>query len=55
MFAQAGAPDVSRFGFCVLTQMSTSLLKAYRQLEDDYRVLGDWCRQRGQSFHAQEV
>ena len=55
MFAQAGAPDVSRFGFCVLTQMSASLLKAYRQLEDDYRALGEWSRQRGHSFHAQEV
>lgn len=55
MFAQAGAPDVSRFGYCVLAQMSTSLLKAYRQLEDDYRALGEWSRQRGQSFHAQEV
>lgn len=55
MFAQAGAPDVSRFGFCVLAQMSTSLLRAYRQIEDDYRALGEWNRQRGQSFHAQEV
>ncbi|GAC1626366.1 MAG: hypothetical protein NVS9B10_14210 [Nevskia sp.] len=55
MFAQAGAPDVSRFGFCVLTQMSASLLRAYRQLEDDYRALGECNRQRGQSFHAQEV
>ena len=55
MFAQAGAPDVSRFGFCVLTQMSTSLLKAYRQLEDDYRALSEWSRQRGHSFHAVEV
>ncbi len=55
MFAQAGAPDVSRFGFCVLTQMSASLLTAYRQLEDDYRALGEWSRQRGHSFHAQEV
>ncbi|MDO9452932.1 MAG: ParB N-terminal domain-containing protein [Stagnimonas sp.] len=55
MFAQAGAPDVSRFGFCVLTQMSASLLKAYRQLEDDYRALSERSRQRGQSFHAQEV
>lgn len=55
MFAQAGAPDVSRFGFCVLAQMSASLLRAYRQLEDDYRALGDWSRQRGQSFHTQEV
>ena len=55
MFAQAGAPDVSRFGFCVLAEMSTSLLKAYRQLEDDYRALGEWKRQRGQSFHAQEA
>ncbi|MGQ0700571.1 MAG: ParB family protein [Panacagrimonas sp.] len=55
MFAQAGAPDVSRFGYCVLAQMSTSLLKAYRQLEDDYRALGERYRQRGQSFHAQGV
>jgi len=55
MFAQAGAPDVSRFGFCVLAEMSASLLKAYRQLEDDYRTLSEWRRQRGQSFHAQEV
>lgn len=55
MFAQAGAPDVSRFGLCVLSQMSSSLLHAYRQLEDGYRALTAQYRQLGGAFHAQEA
>lgn len=55
MFSKAGAPDVSRFGLCVLSEMSNSLLRSYRQLEDDYRALIGLKRQRGESLHAQEV
>lgn len=55
MFSKAGAPDVSRFGLCVLSEMSNSLLRSYRQLEDDYRTLIGLKRQRGESLHAQEV
>lgn len=55
MFSKAGAPDVSRFGLCVLSEMSNSLLRCYRQMEDDYRTLIGLKRQRGESLHAQEV
>lgn len=55
MFSKAGAPDVSRFGLCVLSEVSNSLLRSYRQLEDDYRALIGLKRQRGESLHAQEV
>lgn len=55
MFTQAGAPDVSRFGLCVLSQMSNGLLHAYRQLEDGYRSLTALYRQLGSAFHAQEA
>lgn len=55
MFTQAGAPDVSRFGLCVLSQMSPGLLHAYRQLEDGYRSLTVIYRQLGSAFHAPEA
>lgn len=55
IFSQAGAPDVSRFGLCVLSQMGSKQLSAYRQLEDDYCALLESYRQLNAPFHGQEV